>query len=175
MKSAMKRIKEEIPDAIIDLRYMTENNFMGEKMYERPYDYLRSGTLDKLKVAARQLRDAGYRVIIWDAYRPLEVQWRFWNKIQDERFIAHPKKGSSHNRGCAVDLTLASLEGEELKMPTAFDAFDDQARSDRLDPDAGVALRLKLLQKAMKDAGFQTIPDEWWHFTDTDWNCYKIE
>jgi len=146
----MEKICETIPDIIIDLKYMKADNFIGEPIYDKAY------------------------LIVWDAYRPLEVQRVFWDKVKDERFVAHPDKGSKHNRGCAVDLTLADLNGMELEMPSKFDDFSNAARADRDDLSSEVEKRLKSLQSAMVKAGFLIENDEWWHFNDTDWEQYDI-
>lgn len=170
----MEKICETIPDIIIDLKYMKADNFIGEPIYDKAYDFLRHATIKKLAEAADILREQDYRLIVWDAYRPLEVQRVFWDKVKDERFVAHPDKGSKHNRGCAVDLTLADLNGMELEMPSKFDDFSNAARADRDDLSSEVEKRLKSLQSAMVKAGFLIENDEWWHFNDTDWEQYDI-
>ena len=167
-------INQLIPDAIIELKYMTEDNFIGRVLYDQLYDVLRYGTLKKLTMAADNLRKANYRLIIWDAFRPLEVQRVFWEAVPDEKFVAHPDKGSKHNRGCAVDITIANMEGIECEMPTSFDEFSLRARADREDLKLDVLIRLRILQDAMVKAGFEIVEDEWWHFNDLDWMKYEI-
>jgi D-alanyl-D-alanine dipeptidase len=143
-------------------------------LYDKSYAQLRQGTLNKLARAVRILTEEGYRLILWDAYRPLSVQKKLWDEMPDERFVAHPDKGSMHNRGCAVDASLAYADGKPCEMPTAFDAFGLQARSDRTDLTYEVLMHLKTLQNAMCSAGFETIEDEWWHFNDSDWQQYDL-
>ena len=175
VNQSFTKISELIPDVIIDLKYMTSENFLGKKLYEQEHDLLRYGTLKKLQIAADILRKQDLRLVVWDAYRPLSVQEIFWNALPDERFVAPPKRGSKHNRGCAVDITLATLDGAECQMPTEFDDFTPAARADRTDLDAQVQERLTILQSAMSCAGFEVIEDEWWHFNDTEWSQYPIE
>ena len=164
-----------VPDAIIDLRYQTANNFMKEALYKIEYSKLRIGTLIKLQYAANILREKNYRIKVWDAYRPIEVQKLFWEKIMDSRYVAEPSKGSKHNRGCAIDLTLTSLDGEELEMPSDFDDFTSNASSNLERLSGSVKKHLSDLQNAMVSAGFETDLDEWWHFNDNDWKNYELE
>ncbi len=171
---AFEKINNVIPDAIIDLKYATKNNFVGEVVYDDHYDCLRVSTLEKLATAAKILREKHYRMIIWDAYRPLKVQKIFWDIVGDEDFVAPPERGSKHNRGCAVDVTLANMAGEELLMPTHFDDFSEQARSDRKDLPKDIEKRLKDLQEAMIQAGFEYDVNEWWHFVDQDWKKHEL-
>lgn len=168
------KINELIPDAIIDLKYQSSDNFTGKQVYDKPYDLLRPRTLEKLAKAANMLRRQNYRLIIWDAYRPLNVQKMFWDIVQDDTYVAHPSRGSRHNRGCAVDVTLADVQGKELAMPSKFDDFTSEARADRDDLDPEIKERLEKLQKAMIGSGFSMYVNEWWHFNDTEWENYKI-
>ncbi len=165
LEEGFSRIGDEIPDAIIDLRYFSQDNFVGKKVYDKVYDVLRTSTLTKLAMAANVLREKGYRLVIWDAYRPIEVQKIFWDLVGDPNFVAHPDKGSKHNWGYAVDVSLASMEGIQLEMPSAFDDFSQAARGDRQDIPREIKVRLKDLQCAMKEAGFMPYEKEWWHFT----------
>lgn len=164
-----------VPDAIIDLRYQTTNNFMKEGLYKIEYSKLRIGTLKKLQAAANILRKKNYRIKVWDAYRPMEVQKLFWEKVMDSRYVAEPSKGSKHNRGCAIDLTLTDLDGKELEMPSDFDDFSNKASSNLEKLDGRVKKHLSDLQEAMIFAGFETDLNEWWHFSDMDWESYELE
>ena len=168
------KINDLIPDAIIDLKYQCSDNFTGRQVYDKPYDLLRQRTLEKLAKAANILRCQRYRLIIWDAYRPLKVQQILWDIVQDDTYVAHPSNGSRHNRGCAVDVTLADINGKELVMPSKFDDFTRDARADREDLEPEVKERLEKLQSAMEEAGFSMYINEWWHFNDTEWKKYKI-
>lgn len=169
------RISEMIPDAIIDLKYMTHDNFIGQKIYDRSYDQLRLGTLKKLKSVSDILKEHNYRIVIWDAYRPLHVQQVFWEAMPDERYVAPPTRGSKHNRGCAVDITLATMDGQYCLMPTSYDDFSTSARADNMQLESDILKRLQLLQESMKAEGFELEMEEWWHFNDVEWMKYPVE
>ncbi|HCP14443.1 MAG TPA: D-alanyl-D-alanine dipeptidase [Peptococcaceae bacterium] len=171
---AFDKIQHWIPDAIIDLKYSTDDNFTGKAIYECQYDRLRAGTLVKLKHAADLLRPKGYRLVIWDAYRPIEVQKVLWQTVSDPDFVAPPEIGSKHNRGCAVDVTLADLQGNYLVMPSPFDDFSEAASAILEGLEEPVYTHLKGLQEAMLSSGFEIYLKEWWHFTDSDWETYEL-
>ena len=167
-------IKSVIPDAIIDLKYYSDDNFTNKILYDDEYDILRSGTLKKLKAAAQELRKSGYLLVIWDAYRPLHIQTKLWDSFPDPDFVAHPSKGSMHNKGCAVDVCLADLKGNILDMPSDFDDFSESS-SAVLDFHSGSKRKnLSILQESMTGAGFLTYENEWWHFYDSEWEKYDI-
>lgn len=168
------RIKHWIPDVIIDLKYSTSDNFVGRPVYDKLYDELRIGTLKKLKIAADLLREKGFRLVIWDAYRPIAVQHVLWDIIGNSDYVAHPSTGSKHNRGCAVDLTLANIMGVELEMPSLFDDFSELASAVRINENQEINLWIMKLQTAMKQAGFEIYEKEWWHFSDEQWMNYEI-
>lgn len=168
-------IQNWVPDAIIDLKYGTEDNFVGKVVYDQLYDVLRIGTLKKLVNAAHILREKNYRLVVWDAYRPLAVQHLFWDLIQDEKYVAHPSVGSKHNRGCAVDVTLADISGNHLEMPSQFDDFTSRASVLQTGLESQVKIRLDALQDSMLLAGFENYLEEWWHFTDSDWKEYEVK
>lgn len=111
-------------------------------------------------------RKLGLRVL--DCYRPLSVQKKFWELVPDERYVANPNKGSRHNRGFAVDLTLVDREGRELPMPSAYDDFSEKAHRDFPAPGAAGDNRA-LLKAAMEREGFLGLPTEWWHFDFRGW------
>ena len=170
-------IKKWIPGMSIDLRYGSPNNIFGQSVYPKELDklqMLRIGTLKKLTRAHALLSQEGYGLKIWDAYRPLEVQHKLWEVHPDEKYVAHPQRGSKHNRGCAVDCTLIDKSGRPMVMPSDFDDFSERGRADRSDLDPDVKKRIETLQGAFKKAGFETIEDEWWHFHDSDWQDYDI-
>lgn len=173
-KTDFDKITNWIPDAVIDLRYLGSDNLFGFPIYKEPYDILRVGTLKRLKKVADILREQEYHLVIWDAYRPLEVQQFLWDKIGDPKFVAHPSTGSKHNRGCAVDVTLADKNGNYLEMPSAFDDFSDKAKADLNLVDEPIKTNLRILQEAMSASGFEILDDEWWHFTDEDSKDYDL-
>ncbi len=112
---------------------------------------------------------------MWDAYRPLSVQKIFWSIYPDSRYVANPSTGGSvHNRGCAVDVTLVNLDGDELVMPSAFDDFSSQASPGNPNMSAEARANLDVLRMAMINVGFNASTSEWWHFSDSDWRQFPV-
>jgi zinc D-Ala-D-Ala dipeptidase len=153
----------------VDIRYATENNFTGEKVYPAAKCFLKRAAASKLDTVQRQLEKKGLGLKVWDCYRPLSVQRAFWALVPDERYVADPAKGSRHNRGYAVDITLVDSSGAEVMMPTGFDDFSEKAhRSFTALPEKALK-NSRLLEGLMKKAGFIPFPSEWWHFDDAEW------
>lgn len=152
------------------MRYATTNNFTGRIIYpSKAACLLRASTAAKLAAANAEFRERGYRIKIWDAYRPPSVQQAFWNLIPDSRYVANPATGGSrHNRGGAVDLTLVDGDGRELVMPSDFDDFSRKAFRDNPDMPAEAAQNLAYLTQVMVKHGFRPIASEWWHFEDEE-------
>ncbi len=156
-----------VPDAIVDMRYATDDNFVGKAVYPRAVCKLRRGVAERLARAAKLLRAQKRRLVLWDCYRPSSIQEVFWKLVPDERYVANPKKGSRHSRAAAVDLALADMDGSLLPIPTEFDDFSKKAhRKNALRGPAGV--EAKRLETAMTRVGFIGIPTEWWHFDAPD-------
>ncbi len=166
-----------IPGLIYDLRYATEQNFTGKRMYPKgtQSSFLRVAAALALKKAADSLRQYGLGIKIFDAYRPFQVTVRFWKLIKDERYVANPSKGSGHNRGIAVDLTLYELKsGAELNMGTGFDNFSDTAHHSFENLPAPIAKNRLLLKRVMMQAGFNALETEWWHYALPNPSAYSI-
>jgi D-alanyl-D-alanine dipeptidase len=162
-----------IPDAVLDLKYATEDNFTKHTVYPKAVCKLRRSVAARLATAAKSLRKQGRRLVIWDCYRPTSVQEQFWKLVPDERYVANPKKGSRHSRGAAVDVGLVAKDGTAVVLPTAFDEFSEAAHRDHaLKGDAGVEARR--LEKAMTAAGFVGMPTEWWHFDAKDAETFPL-
>ncbi len=162
------RILDYIPDAVIELRYATTNNFTGKVIYNFNDAYLRYGTVCKLKSVADELREMGFRLKIWDAFRPTEAQFKLWEVYPDNTYVANPYYGySSHSRGNTVDITLITLDGEELQMPTGFDDFSVLADRNYSDCTPVARENATTLEEAMKNGGFVPYFGEWWHFSDS--------
>lgn len=158
-----------------DIRYATENNFVKQKVYPSADCFLRKKVAHALSRVQNSLKMLDVRLKVYDCYRPLSVQKKFWEIMPDDRYVSDPKKGSKHNRGAAVDLTLVDKNGDEVEMPTAYDDFTEKAHRDY---QGGTKLSLrnrKLLEDAMKKEGFTGIPTEWWHFDYKGWEQYPIE
>jgi D-alanyl-D-alanine dipeptidase len=157
-----------IPGLIMDLRYASTNNFMHKKLYPEntKNSFLRRPAYLALDSVARDLARQGLVLVIFDAYRPYDVTVRIWIPVKDERYAANPAKGSGHNRGVAVDLTLADSKTHQLlSMPTDFDNFSDTARQDFNRTDAKKIANRELLKRTMEKYGFVALPTEWWHFS----------
>lgn len=158
-------VKQVIPDVVLDLRYATEDNFLKRKVYpDGARCLLRQETVEKLKLAADTLREKGLRLRLYDCYRPRAVQWEMWAILPKPGYVANPKKGSNHNRGTAVDLTLANADGEELEMPTRFDSFEKAAHHGYAGASAEAKKNRETLREAMEAAGFKKNRMEWWHY-----------
>lgn len=162
-----------IPDAVIDMRYASGDNFVGKAVYPKAVCKLHRGVALRLARAAKALRTQKRRLVLWDCYRPASVQATFWKLVPDERYVANPEKGSRHSRAAAVDLALADMDGTLLAMPTEFDDFTEKAhRKNALTGKAG--REAKRLEAAMTKAGFVGMPTEWWHFDAPDAAKYAL-
>ncbi len=160
---------------IIDVRYATKNNFTGEILYPTSKIYLIDKVAFQIVKVNQYLKDHyGLRLKIFDGYRPLSVQKKMWSIIPDERYVANPKKGSRHNRGCAVDLTLIDSTGNELDMGTKYDDFSEKSHIDFYDLPDHVIKNRRLLLETMTKFGFTPLQTEWWHFDYKDWERYPI-
>ena len=173
-------INKLIPDLTLDLRYATENNFVGEQMYDCARAFLRPKAATALATAAAELRKQGLYLKILDAYRPRPVQQRLWDKVPDRRYVTPPAKGSMHNRGAAVDLTLTDAAGKQLDMGTDYDYFGKEAWPEYRNLPPEVLKNRQTLRTAMLNAGFRPTRTEWWHFSingtgfglsDWEWEC----
>lgn len=158
-----------IPSLVIDSKYATNDNFTKKKVYTQAKCYL-----IKDAKASDELNNLGYTLKIWDAYRPLSVQYLFWSLVPDERYVANPHKGSRHNRGCAIDLTLVDRHGEEVAMGTEFDDFTQKAHRDFTSLPSHELDNRKILQSIMEKNRFIGLETEWWHFDFEDWENYPI-
>ncbi len=161
----------------LDIRYATANNFMGRPMYSAARAFLQRPAAMALVRIHRALKRAGYGVLVFDGYRPWAVTKKFWDETppQKRKFVASPLKGSKHNRGCAVDLTLYDLHtGREVEMPSPYDEFSDRAASNYEGGTAEQRRTRALLRNTMVMEGFTIEPSEWWHFDYRDWARYSI-
>lgn len=163
------------PRILIDIRYATDDNFMGKALYTLPKCYVRKKVAEKLHRIQERLEKRGLGLKVWDGYRPLSVQKLFWDLLPDDRYIANPAIGSKHNRGAAVDVTLVDVRGEELVMPTLFDTFSEKAHRNCVDLSEEALKNRDFLEAIMAEEGFVGLPTEWWHFDDADWKSYPIE
>ncbi len=163
----MLDIKKCLPGALLDLRYATCNNFMHQKLYPSIHTtYLRRAAITSLKKVVKELKKENLTIKIFDAYRPYYVTEKMWEMIKDDRYAADPSKGSGHNRGAAVDLTLVEKSSmHELPMGTGFDNFSDTAHTGFARLPANILQNRKLLKSIMEKYGFVNLDTEWWHFS----------
>lgn len=171
-----------VPDAVADIRYATENNFVEEQLYECPACLLRPEAAEDMALVADSLRVLGYLLVLHDCYRPASVQQRLWNKVPDRRYVTPPAKGSKHNDGAAVDASLADLNGNLLDMGTDYDYFGREGWHDYTDLPKEILDRRTLLKNVMQANGFRAIRTEWWHYwhprsakypqSDYIWSCH---
>lgn len=172
----MINLKAIIPTVQIDLRYTTEENFTGEKLYpSSAIAFLRMPAAKALMKVQQQLAQQGLALKVWDAYRPHRATQRMWTLIQDERYVANPAKGSGHNRGLAIDLTLVDLKtGAMLNMGTAFDHFSDTAHHDFKKLPSDVLHNRATLKSIMEQYGFKSLATEWWHYSWPNDRNYEV-
>jgi zinc D-Ala-D-Ala dipeptidase len=164
-----------IPGITLDIRYAGRNNFTGSKIYKKAKAYLRLPAAKALKNIEESLNKQGLGLKVFDAYRPYSATLKFYEVFPDTNFVAAPWHGSRHNRGCAVDVTLISLEtGEELPMPTHFDDFSEKAGHTFMDLPDTVLKNRKLLAETMTNNGFSMYPYEWWHYDFNQWKLYEL-
>ncbi|MBA4251790.1 MAG: D-alanyl-D-alanine dipeptidase [Chlorobiaceae bacterium] len=168
-------LEKFIPGIILDIKYATTNNFTGTRLYSKPKAYLRLPAAKALKKIQKELKEKGLEVKIFDAYRPYSVTKLMWEFVKDDRYAADPRKGSRHNRGCAVDLTIVnSVTGEELLMPTDYDDFTVKAHHSYLGISEEQKVNRKLLRDVMEKHGFEILTSEWWHYDFIGWNKYEL-
>ena len=156
-----------IPNIVLNIRYATRNNFMHKKLYPSiTTTYLRLPAVKALEYIQSELNKMDLGLKIFDAYRPYSVTEKMWEPIKDDRYVANPKKGSGHNRGIAVDLTVINLKTkEELPMGTGFDNFSDTAHQTFKALPEQILQNRNLLKDAMEKYGFKSFETEWWHYS----------
>ena len=162
-------VNKYIPDIYVELMYATENNFTGVRIYDFTDAYLRYGTVKKLANVQKELKEQGYRLKIWDAYRPFEAQQKLWEVYPDPNYVANPANGmKKHNLGGTVDITMVAADGSVISMPTEFDDFSLKADRDYSDIEDEEAVKnVMILQNAMENNGFTGYQGEWWDYSDT--------
>ena len=156
-----------IPNIVLNIRYATRNNFMHKKLYPSiTTTYLRLPAVKALEYVQSELNKMDLGLKIFDAYRPYSVTEKMWEPIKDDRYVADPKKGSGHNRGIAVDLTVINLKTkEELPMGTGFDNFSDTAHQTFKVLPEQILQNRNLLKDVMEKYGFKSLETEWWHYS----------
>lgn len=173
----MVELKSMIPGIIYDLRYASTNNFMHRLMYPlgTHETFLRLPAATALKKVQAELSVMGFSLKIFDAYRPYSVTVKFWELVHDERYVANPSRGSGHNRGIAVDLTIINTKtSKELDMGTGYDNFTDTAHHSFTNLSEEILQNRELLKSTMVKYGFKPLDSEWWHYSFPGSDKYEI-
>jgi zinc D-Ala-D-Ala dipeptidase len=159
----------------LDIRYATPENFMKKQLYPVAKAYLRAPAAEALRNVQADLARENLGIKVFDAYRPYRVTVAMWEPIRNPDYVADPKKGSRHNRGAAVDVTLIDLRtGNELAMPTPYDDFTPRAAHAFADLPADVVANRTKLREVMTRHGFEPLPSEWWHFDFKGWERFEL-
>jgi len=168
-------IKKYVPGIALDIRYATNNNFMHKRMYNEAKAFTRLAVAKALKAVEAELKKKGLGLKIYDAYRPYSVTVKFYEMAHDTNFVADPRKGSRHNRGCAIDLTVINLKtGKELDMPTGFDSFSPKAADGYSNLPKNEIANRELLKSVMQAHGFKIYRTEWWHYDFDGWPKFAL-
>lgn len=163
------------PDIQLDIRYATTDNFMKTRLYPQPEAWARCDVALALARVQASLEPRGIGLKVFDAYRPYSVTVAMWEAIRDPDYVADPAKGSRHNRGAAVDVTLIDLAtGEELPMPTPYDDFTLAAGHEASDLPLAALQNRAILRQAMESEGFQALGSEWWHYDYQGWERFPL-
>jgi zinc D-Ala-D-Ala dipeptidase len=168
-------LAEFIPGIVLEIRYATTNNFTGQKIYNLTRAYARKPVAESLRKIQDDLKKQGLALKIFDGYRPYSATVMFYETYHDTTYVASPYKGSRHNRGCAMDLTIIDVKtGKELPMPTEYDSFKKEAWPTTPVADPVIRKNRKTLIDAMEKHGFKVNASEWWHFDFVGWQKYAV-
>lgn len=176
-ESDLVEITDLDPTIKLDIRYAGTNNFMGTTFYRQPRAFLQRPAAEALVQAHQKLKEQGYGLLIYDAYRPWYVTKMFWDATPEDKkiFVADPEKGSRHNRGCAVDLTLYDLDtGEVVTMLAGYDEMTERSYPFYIGGTDRERWHRELLRETMEAEGFSVYDFEWWHFDYKAWQDYPI-
>lgn len=176
--SELVELQELDPAIVLDIRYASANNFLGRPVYAQARAFLQRPAAEALVRVRRAVEKDGYTLLVFDGYRPWQVTRTFWEETPADKrdFVANPRKGSKHNRGCAVDLTLAdAVTGKAVAMPSGYDEFSPRAHPDYTGGTEEERRHRDYLRAAMEREGFSVYEHEWWHFDFRDWQQYRIQ
>lgn len=176
-ENAFLDMRQLLSSAKFDVTYATENNFLKRRLYPTADVFLRRPAAEALVRVAKRLAPSGLGLILYDGYRPYAVTVTFFEEVGDTTFVAHPRKGSKHNRGMAIDLSLFDLRtGKLLPMPSAYDEASLRAWHNYADGDPETLKNRAILKDAMVAEGFEVFPYEWWHYDYKGWqNCVTYD
>ena len=161
----------------LDIRYATDDNFVGRAVYPEGRAFLQKPAATAVVKVHRKLKKKGFGLVIFDGYRPWTITKLFWEVVPEDKrkFVADPAKGSKHNRGCAVDLSIYDLRtGKLLEMPSGYDEFTERASPNYTGGTDMQRANRDMLRDLMEDEGFTVNPNEWWHFDYKNWQDYAI-
>lgn len=174
-------LKDYSEDFAYDMKYATDDNFLKAKVYDCAECFLRFKTVQALIAANHSFQELGFKIKIFDCYRPLSVQKRMWEIVPNPSYVANPAKGSIHNRGGAVDISLVDENGVEVDFGTDFDFFGKEASHSYKKLSKKIRKNRKFLRKIMEESGFKALESEWWHYDFTgglgdsvsnfNWDC----
>jgi zinc D-Ala-D-Ala dipeptidase len=174
-KKELVDLEKFVPGLVMDIRYATTNNFTNEKIYNMAKAYARRPVAEALKKIQEELKPQGLGIKMFDAYRPYKATIKFYEVYRDTTYVASPYRGSRHNRGCALDLTLINLKtGEELKMPTGYDSFKKEAWPSTPVSDPLIRENRQKLITIMEKHGFRVNGSEWWHYDFRGWKNFEV-
>lgn len=169
-------LEKFIPGILLDIKYATKNNFTGEPVYRIARAYARKPVAVALKKAQADFEKLGYGIKIFDGYRPYSATVKFYELMKgDTTYVANPYKGSRHNRGCAIDMTIVDkATGKELQMPSAYDAMQKESWPSTPVADPQVRKNRDVLIQVMENNGFKVYVTEWWHFDFAGWEKFEV-
>jgi D-alanyl-D-alanine dipeptidase len=162
--TAFVNLKDYSTDFVYDMKYSSSDNFLKSKVYDCAECYLRLKTVKALMEANTIFMKKGYKIKLFDCYRPLDIQKKMWEIVPNPIYVANPSKGSIHNRGGAIDITLVDKKGKELEMGTAFDFFGIEASHNYPNFSSKIKRNRKLLRRVMIQQKFNSFDSEWWHY-----------
>jgi D-alanyl-D-alanine dipeptidase len=172
--NAFVNLKNYSNDFVFDMKYATPDNFLKEQVYPCDECFLRVKTVKALLQANQAFVEKGYRIKIFDCYRPLAIQKKMWKIVPNPTYVANPKKGSIHNKGGAVDITLVDSSGVELAMGTGFDFFGPEAGHNYTNLSAEILANRQLLKSIMLQHNFKSFDSEWWHYNLNNSSADKV-
>lgn len=173
--NAIVNLKNYSNDFVFDMKYATDDNFLKEKLYPCAECFLRVKTVKSLLEANKAFSQKGYKIKLFDCYRPKAIQKKMFKIVPDPNFVANPKKGSIHNRGGAVDISLVDSLGSEINMGTKFDFFGEEASHNYQNLSEEILANRKFLKEIMLQNNFKSFDSEWWHYNLNGSNADKVE
>lgn len=166
--TAFVKLRDFSENFIFDMKYATNDNFLKSKVYDCEECYLRLKTIKNLIEANNEFQESGFKIKLFDCYRPIDIQKKMWELVPNADYVADPKKGSIHNRGGAIDITLVDRNGKELDMGTPFDFFGPEAAHNYQELSKKVKKNRAFLKEIMLKHNFKSFDSEWWHYNLMD-------